>query len=117
MQNELETKLTSWKYSLLAVITLGGCSLTLPVNGQLADGSETFSGTATGEIDGAGTLNIVSSKGRSCSGSFVYVTQRRGEGTFICSDGQSGPFQFVSSGTRGTGTGAIGGNAITFTFG
>ena len=102
---------------LAVVLVLSGCSLTLPVEGQLADGSETFTGTATGEADGGGTLNIVSNKGRTCSGNFVYVTARTGEGTFICSDSQSGPFTFVSTGSRGTGTGSIGGKAITFTFG
>jgi len=102
---------------LLLPLLLSACSLTLPVNGQMADGTETFTGTATGEIDGAGVLSITSSAGRTCTGSFVYVTARTGEGTFICDDGQSGPFSFVSTGTRGTGTGTIGGKRMTFTFG
>ncbi len=32
-------------------------------------------------------------------------------------DGRSGPFRFVSTGTRGTGTGDLGGSRFTFTFG
>ncbi len=102
---------------LLLPLLLSACSLTLPVVGQLADGSETFTGTATGGLDGAGVLSITSSGGRTCTGSFVYVTERTGEGTFQCSDGQSGPFSFVTTGTRGTGTGTIGGKTMTFTFG
>jgi Thiamine monophosphate kinase len=99
------------------VFLLGACELTLPVNGRMNDGSEVFTGTATGYLDGAGTLTITSSRGRTCSGDFVYVTGRTGEGVFTCSDGQSGPFQFVSTGSRGTGTGVIGGQPFTFTFG
>lgn len=96
---------------------LSACNMTLPVHGQMADGSETFTGKATGGIDGSGTLNIKSSRGRSCVGNFVYVTQRTGQGTFTCSDGRSGPFNFVSTGTKGSGTGTIGGRTFTFTFG
>ncbi|MER9070074.1 hypothetical protein NKH84_26490 [Mesorhizobium sp. M0902] len=91
--------------------------MTLPVKGQSSDGSETFTGSATGQIDGAGTLSIVSSKGRTCKGDFVYITNREGSGTFTCSDGQSGPFTFVSTGTRGTGSGTLGGKPFTFSFG
>ena len=100
-----------------ASLVVMGCSLTLPVQGQLADGSETFSGTATGYLDGGGDLTITSDKGTVCSGTFVYVTRRNGEGVFNCQDGRSGPFSFVSTGRRGTGTGVIGGEALTFTFG
>ena len=96
---------------------LAGCSLTLPVTGQLADGKETFSGSATGYANGVGELMIVSSKGTMCTGNFVYVTQQTGEGVFTCSDGRSGPFKFVSTGTSGTGTGVLAGETLTFTFG
>lgn len=100
-----------------AAFWLPGCAMTLPVAGQLANGSETLKGTATGYADGGGTLKIAGSKGRTCEGSFVYVTQREGGGTFNCSDGTSGPFSFVSTGTQGTGTGAMGGAPFTFSFG
>ena len=101
----------------VVAIILAGCSLTLPVRGQLEDGSETFTGSATGYVDGAGDLTIVSNKGTTCRGNFVYETRRSGAGTFVCDDGRSGPFTFVSSGDRGTGTGRIGGDRFTFTFG
>lgn len=100
-----------------ALLALTACSMTLGVKGQLADGSETFTGTATGGSSGSGTLELVSNKGRRCTGDFVYITKREGSGTFQCSDGQSGPFEFVSTGTEGTGTGTIGGKPFTFTFG
>jgi hypothetical protein len=94
-----------------------GCSLTLPVSAQLEGSDETFSGTATGYMDGAGDLSLKSDKGRTCVGDFVYVTRRQGEGTFRCSDRSTGPFTFASTGNRGTGSGTLDGKRITFSFG
>lgn len=96
---------------------LSGCSMTLPLQGQTVTGDETFTGKATGYLDGGGTLELVSSKGKHCTGTFVYVSHRDGAGTFTCTNGQSGSFDFVSTGTRGTGTGKIGDRPFTFTFG
>jgi hypothetical protein len=98
-------------------LLLTACSMTLPVQGFVQNSDESFSGSATGYMDGSGHLSIVSSKGTTCSGNFVYVNSRRGEGVFQCSDGRSGPFWFVSTGTRGTGYGTLGGQNFTFTFG
>lgn len=94
-----------------------GCSMTVPAQGKLQGSPETFSGTATGYMDGSGTLTVVTSAGTTCSGNFVYVNGRQGEGVFMCDDGRSGPFQFVSTGSRGTGWGDLGGQKFTFTFG
>lgn len=96
---------------------LSGCALSLPLQGQSGDGSETFSGVATGQIDGGGSLTLTSNKGRSCIGQFVYTSDREGSGTLTCDDGSSGPFSFVSTGSRGTGTGTLGGQVFTFSFG
>ena len=101
----------------LAVTLFSGCSMTLPVRGGIQNTNETFTGTATGYTDGGGTLTVISSTGAKCTGNFVYVTRRNGEGVFICSDGRSGPFRFVSTGTRGTGVGDLGGERFIFTFG
>lgn len=106
-----------WIFATAVAFALGGCSMTLPVTGQSDAGDEIFTGSATGELDGAGTLTIRSDRGKVCSGTFVYVTRRNGEGTFNCTNGQSGSFSFVSTGTRGTGRGSIGGKPFTFTFG
>lgn len=102
---------------ILLALSAAACSMTLPVTGSLEDGSETFTGSATGYMDGGGTLTLTSNKGLSCTGTFVYVTRRDGKGTFNCTNGQSGPFEFVSTGNRGTGTGRIGSRPFTFTFG
>jgi hypothetical protein len=100
-----------------ALLLLTACSMTLSVWGVVQDSDESFSGTATGYLDGGGHLTVVSSKGVNCTGNFVYVTRRRGEGVFQCSDGRSGPFWFVSTGTRGTGHGTLGDQNFIFTFG
>jgi hypothetical protein len=102
---------------VLAAVSASGCSMTLPVKGQVQNTDETFTGTATGYMDGGGNLKIVSNKGAVCSGNFVYVSRRDGEGVFSCDDGRSGPFRFVSTGTRGTGFGELGGKRFIFTFG
>lgn len=103
--------------SAAALVALAGCSMTLRVQGQVGQAGETFTGTATGYLDGAGDLTIVTSKGATCTGAFVYETARRGAGTFTCNDGRTGPFEFVSTGSRGTGTGRLQGEVVTFTFG
>ncbi|KGU57230.1 hypothetical protein NY99_04735 [Xanthomonas phaseoli pv. phaseoli] len=100
-----------------AAALLSACSITLPVRGQVQNSTETFTGTATGGMTGGGTLTIVSSNGPTCKGNFVYAERRRGEGVFSCNDGRTGPFQFVSTGTSGTGYGDLGGQRFTFTFG
>lgn len=101
----------------VGALVLAGCSMTLPVKGQLQATDETFTGTATGYISGSGVLTVTTSSGAVCNGDFVYVTSRRGEGVFSCDDKRSGPFEFVSTGTRGTGFGDLGGERFTFTFG
>ena len=102
---------------ILMSAAVGGCSLTLPVQGQMNGGEGSFTGSATGYGDGSGTLTIVSNTGIQCEGVFVYLTRRTGRGTFHCGKGLSGPFEFVSTGTRGTGTGTLGRRPFTFTFG
>ena len=100
----------------LPLLTVG-CTMTLPVVGMVESTNERFTGTATGRMDGSGALTITSTFGVTCEGRFVYVTTREGSGTFTCSDGRSGPFTFVSTGKRGTGTGKLDGQPFTFTFG
>jgi hypothetical protein len=91
--------------------------MTLPVTGQLQTPVETFSGSATGHLDGAGELRLQTASGAQCVGAFVYINGRQGSGTIRCSDGRSGSFSFVSTGKRGTGDGILDGRPFTFTFG
>lgn len=103
--------------SLAGAVALAACSMSLPVEGLVENSTETFTGTATGQLGGGGTITITTNGGTVCQGDFVYTTRREGKGTFRCSDGRSGPFEFVSTGMRGTGTGDFGGQRFTFTFG
>ncbi len=101
----------------LAVLTLGGCAMTLPVAVAMQNSPERFSGTATGHIDGAGELELTSSSGEKCTGRFVYISGREGRGAIACSGGRNGEFDFVSTGSRGTGRGQISGEPLTIVFG
>ncbi|WP_425069176.1 hypothetical protein [Reyranella sp.] len=103
--------------ALLTILSASACSTTLPVTGSLDDGPETFTGSATGYMDGGGTLAITTNKGLSCTGTFVYMTSRSGQGAINCTNGQNGIFEFVSTGKRGAGIGNIGSRPVTFTFG
>ena len=49
-------------------LLVSGCAMTLAVQGQSNDGTELFTGSATGYMDGGGTLSIKSNRGRSCTG-------------------------------------------------
>lgn len=104
--------------SVCGALVLGGCSMTLPLQGRMQNSDETFSGTATGYMDGGGDLTAVTSAGATCKGNFVYVNSREGRGVFTCDDKRAGPFEFVSTGKRGTGTGTLSnGDKMIFTFG
>jgi hypothetical protein len=114
------TKIFYMKFLLLLfflIFLTSSCSMTLPVKGTVQNSDETFQGSATGYLGGSGSLEIISNTGVKYKGNFVYVTSRQGEGVFNCDDGRSGPFEFVSSGTNGTGYGDLGGSRFTFTFG
>jgi len=103
--------------AVLLGLSLAGCSMTLPVRGSVTGTNEPITGTATGYSGGSGTLAVSLGSTATCSGNFVYVTPREGEGVFNCSDGRSGPFHFVSTGSNGTGTGDFNGQRFIFTFG
>ncbi|WP_342360182.1 hypothetical protein [Terrarubrum flagellatum] len=87
------------------------------VQGMVEGGQESFVGASFREADGGGVLTVSSSRGAICTGDFVYVRVREGQGTFRCSDGRVGPFHFVSTGLRGTGGGNFGGKRFVFSFG
>ena len=105
------------KIIMAAMLILTGCAMTLPAKGIVQDSDEVLSGTATGYLDGAGTLNVTSNKGTHCIGNFVYVNSRQGDGTIQCDDGRTGSFRFSSTGRKGTGVGELSGKKVTFTFG
>lgn len=97
--------------------TLAGCAAQHQVSGIVDGGHEVFSGQALRAPDGAGVLMVTSNRGTQCVGNYVFTEPRQGSGTFRCSDGRTGPFTFVSTGFRGTGTGLLAGRRFTFSFG
>lgn len=104
---------------VLAVSLLSGCSMTLPVQGDLSNGKEKFLGQATGYLDGSGKLILHTESNLECKGVFQYDDPRvSGAGTFICEDGRTGTFRFTSDGTSGMGFGKTNkGEPFRFTFG
>jgi hypothetical protein len=106
-------------YCVLLASTLGACasSTTSSLYGTTEDGAEKFSGSTTTSVSGVGTLTIASEAGLSCSGRFVYVLHRLAKGTLNCANGQSGSFELISAGGRGTGSGTFGSRRFTFDFG
>lgn len=108
---------TRYLAAATVAMLITSCSTTLPVKGRVANSSETFTGSATGYLDGAGDITLTSSEGAFCEGNFVYVTPRTGEGVISCNDGRSAALSFVSAGSRGTATAEMDGETVTFTFG
>lgn len=107
------------KFFVISISSLfmTACSMTLPVKGRIQQSSETFIGTATGYLNGGGTIEVNTTNGVLCTGDFVYITNRNGRGVFECDDNRTGPFEFVSTGKSGAGTGTLDGHPFTFTFG
>lgn len=100
------------------LVVFAGCSTTmLPVRGSILETAETFSGEMTEGTGGSGKMRLVSSRGIVCQGDFVYRSGSEGAGVFNCTDLRWGNFEFLSSGTRGTGVGDLAGQRMTFTFG
>ncbi len=90
--------------ALVGLLTLGGCSLTLPVSGTSDHANEVFTGTVTGTLGGQGSLQVASNQGGVCNGTFRYSdTRNKGAGAVDCDDGRQGDFVFRSDGKRGYG--------------
>jgi len=81
---------------------------------------ELFTGTATGNLDGAGTLSIRSQKNAAltCSGKFTSSAEAGGAGTLRCTDGSSATYKFKRLTIyKGHGTGRFNRAAMSFTYG
>jgi hypothetical protein len=95
---------------LIPVIALAGCSPSLPVHGQISDGSS-FTGQLTGD-----KVAFTSTSGLSCSGTVSFDTQASGTGALTCSNGQSGAFTWTAKNVRdASGSGKIGAKTFTIT--
>lgn len=113
-------RLVSRLLATLAVALLAAaCSVTAAVYGIVGDDGEVYTGTATGGMDGRGSMNLSNSRGTSCIGTFRYVTNDHGVGLLTCSDGDQAQVQFNAlSMTSGYGFGVSrSGRNVKFAFG
>jgi hypothetical protein len=81
---------------------------------------ELFTGTAEGNLDGAGTIAIRSQKnaGLTCSGKFTSSAELGGKGKLGCSDGSNATFKFQRLTIfKGHGTGRFNRASMSFTYG
>ena len=81
---------------------------------------ELFTGTAEGNLDGAGTLAIRSQKnpGLTCTGQFTSSAELGGTGKLRCSDGATATYKFQRLTIyRGHGTGRFSRGPMSFTYG
>lgn len=93
----------------------GACGDSAGVRGSMDGTGEQLTGKSQERLGGTGTLTLKTTAGVECSGPFVYKTQREASGTLQCSDGRTGTFDLVSTGTRGSGKGVLGGRPFTIT--
>jgi len=106
--------------SVIAVSLLtitAACSMSMPVTGQLSDGSETFTGSGEAGMNTAAPFTMASSNGTTCSGTFDMKSLSGGTGAFTCEDGRSGSFNWTSNGSKLAGNGTISGKPMTLTMG
>ena len=112
-----ETMRKSFIITATILLSLTGCSVTLPVTGSLG-GKDDFMGSVTA-TSSDGTLQVVSQSGLNCTGTLTRPTLVQGTGTLRCSDGRTGNFVFVKTNEQGgTGVGSLSdGTKIRFSFG
>lgn len=99
------------------VLVFPAHSMNLPIQGEVANSTEVFSGMATVYLLGDGNLTLTTNKGVTCTGKFVHASQQKGHGTVICDDGRLGVFEFVTAGFTGSGAGMIGAEHFDFRIG
>jgi hypothetical protein len=104
-------------FSASLVGMLAACSTTMPVSGQLLNGTETFTGSGEAGMSTGAPFTMTSSRGTACSGTFDMKSLSGGLGVFSCDDGRSGTFDWVAQGGKLAGTGAIAGAPMTLTMG
>jgi hypothetical protein len=89
-----------------------------PVQGYVVGTTETFTGFVTSAVFGGGRLEIVTSSGLKCAGDYEYATDDHAQGMLRCSNGGTGPFQFITTQRNGSsGTGTFGKSLFRFSIG
>ncbi|WP_139311492.1 hypothetical protein [Desulfovibrio sp. DV] len=92
-------------------------SIHLPIEGEIQDTSETFTGRATAYFSGGGILTLTTNQGVTCQGEYTNTDKHQGNGTVVCEDGRLGTFNFVASGFTGKGAGLIDTKPFAFRIG
>lgn len=92
-------------------------SIDLPIEGEIQNTSETFTGRATAYFSGGGILTLTTNQGVSCKGEYINTDKYQGNGTVVCEDGRLGYFKFVASGFTGDGEGLIDTKPFAFRIG
>lgn len=93
----------------MAFLALAGCSGTVPVSGETADG-EQFSGTFTRRTNGLGSaVALRSDKGAVCEGQWSLDERSTGSVVIVCDDGRTGTAELTGHGGSGTMKGMLGG--------
>lgn len=101
----------------VALLALGGCTGTVPVTGETADG-EKFTGTFSTPADGrgGGALALSGDKGAACDGRWQLDADRAGSIVITCDDGRTGTAELSVRETPGTMRGMLGGKLFKGTF-
>lgn len=118
---------------LLALVT-AGCAggvedrtdATANVEGRMLHTAETFKGESTAEIDGDGSISLLSDRGARCGGPYRQVpndnaaevragASNNGVAELTCSDGRTGSVMFTLGARQAIGTGMLGQDIVTLT--
>lgn len=103
----------------IALLTVAACDTSILMKGSADDGEVlTGTATATGAWDVSGPLQLISNRGATCIGRFVYegIAGPNGKATFTCNDGRTGEFN-MSGLNNGNGYGTLGGKPIRLQWG
>jgi hypothetical protein len=92
-------------------------SINLPVEGEIQNTPETFTGKAKAYLSGGGILTLTTNQGVTCQGEYINTDDNQGNGTVVCEDGRLGSFTFVASGFTGNGEGLIDTKPFAFRIG
>jgi hypothetical protein len=105
--------------AMATALLAGACDSSVKMTGATPDG-ETFTGTATatGAWDTSGPIHLISNRGLTCLGSFVFegIMGPAGKMSFTCNNGETGQATMYGV-LSGTGEGTIGNRPITLRWG
>ncbi len=99
----------------VGVLFLGGCGSAIPMGGETAEG-ERFAGSLTALGRDYGPMDMRSSTGVQCNGTWQLDSQRSGSAAFTCSDGRSGTAELTAADAPGTMKGMLDGKPFSGTF-